>query len=59
MYVYGENIPEYKKGDFEWIDDDLNSTTKTLIYLQGCFIINLEYIYCERKINNESCMFRP
>ncbi len=23
MYVYGENIPEYKKGDFEWIDDDL------------------------------------
>ena len=50
MYVYGENIPEYKKGDFEWIDDDLNSTTKTLIYLQGCFIIEFEYIYCERKI---------
>ena len=25
MYVFGENIPEYKKGDFEWIDNDLAS----------------------------------
>ena len=46
MYVYGEGIPEYKKGDFEWIDNDLTAVIN-IEDISGCeeTLIRLLYEY--------------